>query len=148
MQQLSESAGSNPEWLAAKRDPGSKPTARAPKQTYVFVSAHVNGCSSRQRARVQSVMCAHEHGDVWKVKSKRRNGGTMWDELSISVGGKKWRSWRPAENLGVNKEELLAPLAPPELPLPVTWSESEAIYTEMIVSQISSYSNRTKLLLF
>lgn len=48
----------------------------------------------------------------------------------------------------MNKEELLVTLAPPGLPLPVTCGESEAIYTEIIVSQISSHSNGTKLLFF
>lgn len=97
-----------------------------------------------------SVMCTRERentcNESWKVNEGIGNHVGWIKHFCLKK--KKKRSWRPVENLGVNKEELLVTLAPPGLPLPVTCGESEAIYTEIIASQISSHSNRTKLLFF
>lgn len=69
---------------------------------------------------------------VWNVKmterrwKKKKGGESERRDQERHVGWirhflfKKWRSWRPDENLGVNKEELLVTPAPLGPPRPVT----------------------------
>lgn len=115
------------DWLTGEGTAKREPRGEGVSAWFVCVCTYAYSDCGRARGAIICNVCVCGMWKWLREGGKKKKGGeSERRDQERHVGWirhflfKKWRSWRPDENLGVNKEELLVTPAPLGPPRPVT----------------------------